>query len=199
MVRAIDFICPLSIVEVRFVEAESTLKWYKGIVKKVKQVDLELNYVIVDVEYDDDGSVWETTLHEEDFDCDNHIDAWRFCGTMSQVIKKMIEYDQKIHELGLTPCDDEDASESTQSCSSDQGSYKGSWIGFMSLLVICMVVLCTRLYIRYGNMQQLDSFKAMLNETTVCNNATESFKYICPVLRLFTPNYGITQEALKPQ
>jgi hypothetical protein len=100
-IQPVKFIKAGTELEVRFLDEDDKLKWYKGVVQRVNHFgeDDYGSYVSCSVLYEDGEKVSDACFYNKDFDEDNSLDSWRFAGNISLLISFMIKNTGEIQSL----------------------------------------------------------------------------------------------------
>lgn len=100
-IQPVKFIKGGTELEVRFLDEDDKLKWYKGVVQTVNHFgeDDYGSYVSCSVLYEDGEKVPDACFYNKDFDEDNSLDSWRFAGNISLLISFMMKNTSEIQSL----------------------------------------------------------------------------------------------------
>lgn len=106
-IQPVHFLKQGSVIEARFINDEDEPQWYRGVVQRVNHVGE--NLVDCVVLYEDGELVNNAVFHDDDFDNDESIDAWRFEGNMSLLIEFLTKNSEEIKGLKEAIKDRDDA------------------------------------------------------------------------------------------
>ena len=116
-----SFVYKDEILEVRFLDAENHMNWYKGTVIHVDHYgyDEEGPYVECEIMYDDGEHAPDTRLYDKDFNDADNLNAWRFASNLSKLIESMENVHKELESVKYRLYDIEEAQEYDDDFESD--------------------------------------------------------------------------------
>ena len=96
-----SFLCKDEILEVRFLDEENRLKWYKGTVIHVDHYgyDEDGPYVECEMMYEDDEHVPDTRFYDKDFNDTDNLNAWRFASNLTKLLENIDNVHKEVESL----------------------------------------------------------------------------------------------------